>query len=604
MTDKITTIYEKRLHSFTDQFQIFQKRSNTCSLIRLLTVLITIGAVIYGLKTDTPLVTKSAFAMGIPFFIFLIIYHEKVIRQIAYLQKSMDINKKGIDRLANKWNSFEDTGEEFINEEHDHSFDLDIFGKASLYQYINTSHTFLGRTLLAQNICGENVRGKIPERQKAILELAEKIDFRQNLEVSAIEIEKENPEPLFHWFETPYKNMNALLVKLIQILPFIAISSYIGFKFFHLPGIVHISLYTFQVILFLLFYRKSHHFFSLLSTHKNSLMHYSSMIQLIEKETFDSTFLKELQSKVITAGSFSTYGSMKRLNGLIQKSDVRFNPLLHFIINAITLWDLRIIHKAEQWKSQYGSVIRDWIAVTAEFESLNSLAILAHDNPNWILPELTSSMTIDAQDIRHPLISSDKAVGNNFTLNHEQSIAIISGSNMSGKSTFLRTVAINLLLAYTGAPVAAKQLSSGIFEIMTAMRNSDNVSKNISTFYAELLRIKAIVEKVQQEKPVFFVIDEIFSGTNSKDRIDGAFALLKELHCANSIGLVSTHDLELCTLSDETEYNFANFHFKEYYESNHIHFDYTISAGPSTTSNALFLMNMVGIPIQNSESPS
>ncbi len=598
ISDKITQIYENRLASFTELFQRFQKKSNTVSLIRLLTVLFTITAVIYGVKTKTPVITQSALAIGISFFLFLIIYHEKVISRISRLQKSMDINQKGISRLENKWNSFTDTGEEFVDEEHEHSFDLDIFGKASLYQYITTSHTFLGRKKLAENICGENVRGEITERQKGIRELAEKIDFRQNIEVCAIEIEKEDPAPLFHWFETPNKNMNALFVIFIQIIPFISISCYLGFKLFHLPGIMHVSLYCIQVILFLLFYKKSHNFFSILSVHKNSLMHYSSMIQLIEKETFSSTFLKELQSNVTTTGSFSTYESMKRLNGLIQKSDVRFNPFLHFIINAITLWDFRIIHQAEQWKEQYGTAIRDWITIIAEFESLNSLAILAHDNPTWQTPELNSSMEITAQELRHPLIPNEQSVGNDFGLNAEQSITIISGSNMSGKSTFLRTVAINLLLAYTGAPVAAKQFSCGIFEIMTAMRNSDNVSKNISTFYAELLRIKAIVEKVQQGKPVFFVIDEIFSGTNSKDRIDGAFALLKELHCGNSIGMVSTHDLELCTLSEEAEYNFANYHFKEYYESNHIHFDYTISSGPSTTSNALFLMNMVGIPIQ------
>ena len=266
----------------------------------------------------------------------------------------------------------------------------------------------------------------------------------------------------------------------------------------------------------------------------------------------------------------------------------------------------------EKWKQQSGQAMGDWFDALGEMEALASLAVIRFDHPDWVMPTIydindseanepeQSKPIFEAAGLGHPLLHKEKRRRNDLTFNHQVKVLLITGSNMSGKSTLLRTAGINLVLAYAGAPVCAHSFRASFMSINTCMRVSDNLGENISSFYAELLRIKRIVQEAETGKRVFFLLDEVFKGTNSLDRHTGARVLIKKLSQTNSLGLVSTHDLELCDLAQENK-RVANYHFQEYYQEGKIYFDYKLRPGPSTTRNALFLMQLAGIEVDKEE---
>ena len=272
------------------------------------------------------------------------------------------------------------------------------------------------------------------------------------------------------------------------------------------------------------------------------------------------------------------------------------NNAIFIIINILLLWDYQCMIQFEQWKSTSGSSLKKWIDTIGEFEALSSICNVIYENPNWTMPLISERKNIvKGNNMGHPLLNN--RVCNDISIDNNKSILLITGSNMSGKSTFLRTVGINLILSYIGCSVCADSFECSIMEIFTCMRISDNLENNISSFYAEILRVKLIVESTKNNDNIFFLLDELFKGTNSKDRHAGAEALIRQLGNKGACGLISTHDLELSSL--EYEYSkLKNYHFEEYYENNKLKFDYKIRRGVSTTSNAMYLIKMVGIEIE------
>ena len=274
---------------------------------------------------------------------------------------------------------------------------------------------------------------------------------------------------------------------------------------------------------------------------------------------------------------------------------------LYLIINILLLWDYRCLAAIEKWRTDSGVYLEDWIAVLAELEALASLAIISYDHPDWTQPQLYNDQPrLFASQIGHPLLSEDR-VSNDIGTMRKGQVYLITGSNMSGKSTLLRTVGINLVLAYAGAPVCAKEFHCSIFNIYTSMRIRDDLRSNISSFYAELLRIKKMIDAAKRGESVFFLLDEIFRGTNSRDRHAGARVLVKQLSDEGAVGFVSTHDVELGNLADENN-KIKNYHFREEYIEGQLHFDYKLRSGISNTRNAVYLMKMAGITVPDESS--
>jgi len=319
------------------------------------------------------------------------------------------------------------------------------------------------------------------------------------------------------------------------------------------------------------------------------------MFLLIESEQFKDDYLSTLKSELYNQAEPAST-CMKRLERISDAIDLRYNPIFYFIFNLFLCWDFHCAVCLERWKAQNGKRIGAWFETIGTFETLTSLSVISHIHPEWRFPELQDhGMAIQARDFGHPLIQSEKCVRNDIDLDNYS--CIITGSNMSGKSTFLRAIGMNLVLAYAGTAVCARKFKCSIMDIYTSMVIRDDLIGGISTFYAELTRINMILKEADKGRPMLYLIDEIFRGTNSLDRIAGAQVVLRELSKKNVIGLISTHDFELCDLEKDRGLNFRNYHFEEQYKQGRIEFDYKLRSGRCTTSNARYLMNMVGIHI-------
>jgi DNA mismatch repair ATPase MutS len=301
-----------------------------------------------------------------------------------------------------------------------------------------------------------------------------------------------------------------------------------------------------------------------------------------------------MQSGLLNSRGEKASEQIKRLEKIADRISNRENAMF-FPINVLLLWDYHSMMALERWKIQSGKNIEKLMETIGKAEALCSLAALCCDYPDWVIPEFTASPSVvRAKSLGHPLLGERK-VCNDLSIEKPACALLITGSNMSGKSTYLRTAGINLVLAYAGAPVCASYMKCSVMDIHTCMRVNDNLEKNISSFYAEILRIKDIVNASKGSRQVFFLLDEIFKGTNSQDRHAGAESLIKNLCRNGAAGMVSTHDLELGALEGESGGQVKNYHFQEHYMDNEIHFDYKLRPGVSTTRNALYLIRMAGI---------
>ncbi|WP_315115947.1 MutS-related protein [uncultured Clostridium sp.] len=517
------------------------------------------------------------------------------------MEKIIHINEKGIDRIEGKWRSFKEDGEDYIDEEHQFSGDLDLFGPSSLFQYINCTNTFMGKIKFKSTLEDHNYsEDEIIERQEAIKELGKDVGWRQRFEGEGIlkEDKQGHVDRLLNWcvdrenlYSKAYIKTLTNSIPLFTIV-FIILSYLMG-------GLYYYGALSFIFISVAILFndkKKRNYALQTVFLYKKYIESYYNMISLIEKEKFHSEYLVNLKEIIVENEDEKASTAIKELMNISNNISDRSN-FFYAIFNVLFLLDYKHMIKLEMWKEKWGDYLKEWLEVVGEFESLSSISVLGFENPNWVTPTIQKEkLVIRGKKVGHPLLG-ERAVKNDFSIGDGEKILLITGSNMSGKSTFLRTTGINLLLAYMGAPVFAEEFTCSLMDIYTCMRISDNLERNISSFYGELLRINKLIEGVKIKKPIFFLLDEIFKGTNSVDRHTGAKILINKLSKEKVLGLVSTHDLELGSLE---EYNskVKNYHFREYYKNNEIHFDYKLRKGISTTRNALYLMKIAGIEVE------
>ncbi|WP_206154724.1 MutS family DNA mismatch repair protein [Clostridium beijerinckii] len=569
--------------------------------LRIITLIIGLSVTYYTFTIKSYLISIGVFILQLLIFIYLVINHDKEINKRKYSIALKDINEKAIKRLSGEWNSFEDDGREFKNEEHCYSNDLDVFGKNSLFQWINDSKTFMGRQTLKNRLINPLKSPlDIREIQKSLQELANSLEWRQLFEAEGMIISNKciNPEELYEWSnarnELYTKKWLILLARLLPCMTVLLIilscfTSLVDFK------LVYIMLPV-QLIIFFIDSKSRSAAFEKIYKYKNNINIYFKLLNLIVEKDFNSNHLKQLKNNLLVSEDENAADAVKKLSNIYDKISNRNNAFF-IIFNILLLWDYQCMIKFEKWRIKSGKELKKWLDVVGEFEALNSISSIIYDNPEWAIPSISdNNYIIKAEKFGHPLLSK-KRVCNDITIDKNKNILLITGSNMSGKSTFLRTIGINLILSYIGAPVCAKKFECSLMQIFTCMRTSDNLENNISSFYAEILRIKRIVEEVQKNRKVFFILDELFKGTNSIDRHDGATALIKQLGSDGGSGLISTHDLELCDL-ENTYSKIKNYHFKEYYLNDELKFDYKIREGASTTRNAIHLIKLAGIRLK------
>lgn len=533
-------------------------------------------------------------------FICLIIYHNIIKDKLNFSKEIININNRYLARVDGNWIDFNDIGEEFIDKEHKYSFDLDIVGKKSLFQFINIANTWNGRKTLARDLLETSYnKTEIYLRQEAIKELSGKLDFCQELEYLGGKHKKEllDPENLIKYAESKEIMIKSQRVReLIHFLPIIVIPLSVAIIIFKMKRIYVLIplLILLQFLLWMIRFSTMNNILKPVGTFKRNLETYMDILKLLEKENFQSKKLNSIK-EILFSGEYSSILAIKELDKITERINLRHNnALIYLVFNGLFLWDYECVFLLENWKNTYGLEVKKWIEAIGEVESLISLSVLMQIDEGVSFPTIdNSNLRVSGESLGHPLISNNERVLNNIKI--DDSILIITGSNMSGKTTFLRTIGINLVLAYSGGPVYASKMSCPILEIFTSMRVTDDLKNGISTFYAELLRIKEIINYANKNNNIIFLIDEIFRGTNSEDRILGAKNVLGNLNKLGVVGAITTHDLELCILD---KYNrIKNYHFSEQYKNNKIHFDYKIKPGKSTSTNAKYLMESVGIEI-------
>ncbi|MFL0248245.1 MutS family DNA mismatch repair protein [Candidatus Clostridium stratigraminis] len=589
-------IYEKRNKRYENLLIGLKNTSNFISALRFIIFAATLIFTVYSFLHKEYYIAIIIFFIGLIIFIILMLKHNKVIKNRKLTEAILHINDLSLLRLRGEWKSFLDKGEEFINNEHNYAEDLDILGGNSLFQWINNAYTPLGRIQLKNRLCFPKLDKKaIYESQDAIKELSKKVGFRQELaaEGSFILTNKSENDEMFNWAEKANSTANKDFFKfIILLMPLITVISILLFLVFNVVGyVVPLIFMAVNLGILKLQEKQRTEILDTIYKYKKNLKLFYKMIKLIEEKNFHSKLLNEIKHEFI-GDKFKASKAINKLSKISDKVSDRRN-LFSILLNVIFLWDFHLIVQLDNWKKQYGRLVMPWLNAIGDMEALSSLSIIGFDNPEWTLPVIDNNLKVRAINTAHPLLPKD-AVSNGVDLNKNSSIFLITGSNMSGKSTYLRTIGINLVLAYAGASVRAEEFSCGLMNIYTCMRISDNLEKSISSFYAEIIRIKKIVAAAKGGETVFFLLDEIFKGTNSLDRHIGAEALINMLSKENTLGIISTHDLELGDLENKNQ-KVENYNFQEYYKNNEIHFDYKLRKGISTTRNAKFLMKLAGI---------
>lgn len=531
-------------------------------------------------------------------FCILVKIHTAVLHDIQYLQTKEYVLQRYIERCNDGWKKFDQDGSEYKELIQGPVKDLDILGKNSLYQWINIATSSRGKKILIDKLTRKQFdKKRIEKEQKAVQELYGLEKFVIDYEIAGNQIAKQAvTESVLEKFITMVSDKTSYpsIGFFKYLIPIVTIASGILaiFQIALQVTVVIVAIMIFgQWISAILMLYKNNEVFKQIVYLSDSFQSYQKRCALIEREDFTDSYLCDLQNKLKQDKKASE--AMKELASISDAIKQRGNLIAFIICNGILLWDVHCRERYNAWIMKYGMQLEVWLDTLGEFEALISLQTIMHTNHNICFPVITEDkeLVLSFEDCWHPLLKEQEAVTNSFTMHN--STCVITGSNMSGKTTFLRTIGLNLALAYAGGPVHASHFTCSLMEIFTSMRIEDDVSNGISTFYGELLRVKEMVEASKSNKPMIVFIDEIFKGTNSKDRIIGATETIKRLTKSSMFTFITTHDFELCEL--EHQVSCSNYHFEEYYEDNKIRFDYKIKEGRSTTTNAQYLLKMVGI---------
>lgn len=531
-------------------------------------------------------------------FCILVKIHTSVLDMIQYLQTKEYVLQRYIDRSSDAWKKFEQDGSEYKDRIHGPVKDLDILGKNSLYQRINIATSSRGKKILIDKLTRKKfTKAQIEKEQKAIQELYALESFVIDYEIAGNQIVKQSiVESVLEKFITKVetKNKYQSIGLLKYIIPVITITAGILalFQIAYQVTVIIVAIMIFgQWISTACMLYKNSEIFKQIIYLSDSFQSYQKRCSLIEKQNFKDLYLCSLQKQIKQDKNASE--AMKELASISDAIKQRGNIIAFIVCNGLLLWDMHCRERYYTWIATYGKQLAIWLDTMGEFEALISLQTIMHTSNKLCFPVIKedSPLTLSFKDCYHPLLDERVAIKNDFVMNKQS--CVITGSNMSGKTTFLRTIGLNLVLAYAGGPVHASTFTCSLMEIFTSMRIEDDVSNGISTFYGELLRVKEMVEASKTNVPMIALIDEIFKGTNSKDRIIGATETIKRLTKPHMFTFITTHDFELCEL--EQQVSCSNYHFEEYYEDNKIKFDYKIKDGRSSSTNAQYLLKMVGI---------
>lgn len=588
--------YKERIEKFTQQEVFFAKQAAKFPLYRLLIFLA--GAVgfyfAFSIAVGLSFVALIVFLMV---FAFITKLDAKINTKKNNFNRLKIINENELRSLSGDYKIYND-GSGYIDHSHPYTSDLDIFGNASLFQFINRTTSNSGSNLLASMLIKPAEEKVIYLRQNAVNELKEMIDWRQDFQVSGQSFEG-NPgerQSIVNWLNEPAYFLKKKVLTVFSILfPFITITLIVA-AFMGMPqGYAYLAVLIHGVIIYLN-YDKINESYQHISKKVDLLKLHVALISAIESNTFKTERLTALRDNFILDGAKASE-NLETLSTIVKYLDFRLH-MVFFPINLITFWDIHWIRKMENWREKNRDKVIKWFDAMAEFEALSCFANTYFNHPHWIFPEVVNEgFVLKAKDAGHPLIKPKDRVTNDIDIEGKAKVMLITGSNMAGKSTYLRTVGVNMVLANAGAPVCAKSFKLVIVTPFTSMRIIDSLEENASSFYAELKRLQDIITAVKNGENVFFLLDEILRGTNSNDRHIGSKALIKQMIKYNGTGIIATHDLELGKLQEELPNHVENYSFDVQIEGERLFFDYKLHTGICKSLNASVLMKKMGIEI-------
>lgn len=593
-------IYCEQLAKHDTHFKSLLRKRNFFGWLRLIVFVATI-IISYKIFVDYTWFGLIPLITGLSTFIYLFLADADNSERIANLKTLIHINEEELKILDNNY-LHRNEGNEFSPVLHDYANDLDLFGKASIFQWLNRCSSEQARRKLANNLLVPLTIEQIEDRQTAVKELAPMIEWRQQLqsfsEQTIITVSTE--EKTINWLQEEEKHFVISSWKgIVWAYSIISLSTAIATILGYIPSGIFLFLYGIYFSVSLFLSRNTIKPYIHLSRIVDEIKVLEKIINWIENKNFEAALLNKLKQDIRTNDEVAS-AQIRKLKSILDRFDLRLNLVGPLFLNSFLLWDVRQMMALNEWRRKNKQVVPKLFDVVAEAEVLNSLATLHFNQPRWCLPKLANQHFVFAsEELGHPLIPQAERVNNDFSVEQNMLISLVTGSNMAGKSTFLRSIGVNIVLAQMGASVCAKSFIVSPVRLMTSMRISDNLAENTSTFYAELKKLKTIIEAVNKHEKVFVLLDEILRGTNSHDRHTGSDALIKQLIRHDAYAVIATHDLVLAELQKQYPAAIENYHFDVQVKGEELFFDYKLKDGVCHSLNASLLMKKIGIELES-----
>lgn len=604
--------YQENIEKYIVKTIRLKRVLNRISLLRLLIFLVSITILITLFRVN--LITPVFMVLPISMLCFALVlkHHNKIALLRQHTSFLIKINESEIQREKCNLEEF-DTGQKFINPSHPYTSDLDIFGQHSIFQLVNRTTTESGMIFLSKWLSEPAPNYEINDRQKAIEELSQKLDWRQDFQASGMHFQNRKSDyyKLLDWVEAPailFKNRQIYITVAIILPVLFLLNTYLFYAHLDsLMGLIYLSLMILVLLTTFIILRKvkpqAESIVETSTDNLKTLRGYRTLINKIECESFKSKKLHDLQS-ILIKEKYSAYREISRICKILDFSHqkpIKKIPIggnfLYPILNSFLLLDIYLILGTEKWKLKNKAHLKSWAEAVSEFEVINSFSGFCYSNPSYTFPEIAEKDNyVHFESLGHPLINSNNRVCNDFHSEGHGDVVMITGSNMAGKSTFLRTVGVNLVLALAGSPCCAKNGKVSNLKLFTSMRTQDNLEKGISSFYAELNRIEKMLKLIENNQNIYFLLDEMFKGTNSEDRHKGGFSLINQLSKLKTSGIIATHDIELAKLSENKKL-VANYSFNSEMINDSMIFNYKLHNGICYDFNASELMKKSGIDI-------
>jgi hypothetical protein len=590
--------YPTRLERFAAAIEVRQRQHILAGNIK-------IGVLVTGLAMAWMSLAKwwfSSYWLAAPLGVYaaLAILHELILRARSRVETAAEFYRKGLARIEDRWAGTGQTGDRFRVEPHVYADDLDLFGRGGLFELLSTARLPMGENQLANWLRFPSSREAILERQSLVQELRDKLDLREDLAVTGEDLRTRlNPESLVGWAESQ-RVLPKSGWRFVAAILALGTAAAIGYYFAGGTYRIALILLAVDAVFLRTLKKRALAVIHGVSCNAEGLLLFSQILRRLEREPFASPQLQAFWAELTAEGRRASR-AIRKLARIVYWIDAEHSLLSH-LAELPLLYSIQVAFAAEAWRVRFGHSMRRWVEITGEVEALLSLAGYSFEHPADPFPELVNAenpaATFHAEQLGHPLIPAARCVRNSVRLNDETRVLLVSGSNMSGKSTLLRAVGINAALAMAGAPVRAKSLRLTPLAIGTRIRSTDSLQEGRSGFYTEILHIREVFHLAESSKlPLLFLFDELLEGTNSKDRRIGAEGLLHSLLSRGAMGIVTTHDLALTEIGQSLGQRLRNMHFQDYVENGKMRFDYALRDGVVAKSNALELMRLIGLQV-------